>query len=147
MTTANQTLASPLQLQNRIASRLPAGAVDFAGRTMLALIFVLAGYSKIGAYDGNLAYMASAGVPGFLLPPVIALELLGGIALIAGFQTRLVAALLAIFSISSAFLFHFDLADQMQFIMFFKNIAMAGGFLLLTIAPLGAWTLDRKLGA
>ena len=68
-------------------------------------------------------------------------------ALIIGFQTRLVAALLAVFSVSSAFLFHSDLADQMQFIMFFKNIAMAGGFLLLTVQPLGAWTLDRKLGA
>lgn len=147
MTRANQALSSPLQLQNRLTARLPAGAIDFAGRAMLALLFVLAGYSKIGAYDGNLAYMASVGVPGFLLPPVIALELLGGLALMVGFQTRLVAALLAIFSVSSAFLFHFDLADQMQFIMFFKNIAMAGGFLLLITAPLGAWTLDRKLGA
>ncbi len=79
--------------------------------------------------------------------PVIALELLGGIALIVGFQVRLTALLLAIFCISSAFLFHFDLADQMQFIMFFKNIAIAGGFLLLSVQTPGLWTLDRKLGA
>ena len=147
MTTSIDTLESPLQWQDRLAARLPAGLLDFAGRTMLAVIFVLSGYGKIGAYDGTLAYMASVGVPGMLLPAVIALELLGGLALIIGFQTRLVAALLAIFSISSALLFHFDLADQMQFIMFFKNIAMAGGFLLLTVQPLGAWTLDRRLGA
>ena len=132
---------------NRIADLLPPGLAEFAGRTMLALIFVLAGYSKLGNYDGNLAYMASVGVPGFLLPPVIALELLGGIALIVGFQVRLTALLLAIFCISSAFLFHFDLADQMQFIMFFKNIAIAGGFLLLSVQTAGPWTLDRKLGA
>jgi putative oxidoreductase len=89
--------------------------------------------------------MASAGVPGFLLPPAIAQELLGGVALVIGLQTRLVALLLAIFSVSSAILFHAELADQVQFIMFFKNIAMAGGLLLLTVHPLGQWTLDRKL--
>jgi putative oxidoreductase len=114
---------------------------------MLALIFLLAGYGKITGYEGNLAFMASAGLPGFLLPAVIALEILGGIALIVGFQTRLAALGLAIFSVASAVLFHAQLSDQMQFIMFFKNIAMAGGLLLLTVQPLGRWTLDRKLGA
>ena len=142
-TTSKRTLLNP----NRIADLLPQGSAEFAGRAMLALIFVLAGYSKLGNYDGNLAYMASVGVPGFLLPPVIALELLGGIALIVGFQVRLIALLLAIFCVSSAVLFHFELADQMQFIMFFKNIAIAGGFLLLSLQAPGPWTLDRKLGS
>ena len=142
-TTSRTTPFNP----NRLADLLPPGLTEFAGRTLLALMFVLAGYSKLGNYDGNLAYMASAGVPGFLLPPVIALELLGGIALIVGFQVRLIALLMAIFCVSSAFLFHFDLADQMQFIMFFKNIAIAGGFLLLSVQKAGPWTLDRKLGA
>ena len=140
----NTTTSPALLDPDRVARTLPAGFVDFAGRTMLALIFILSGYAKIGGYEGNLAYMASAGVPGFLLPPAIVLELLGGIALVIGFQTRLVALLLAIFSISSAILFHANLADQMQFIMFFKNIAMAGGLLLLTVHPLGEWTLDRR---
>ncbi len=130
-----------------LPAHLPTGLVDFAARTMLALIFLLAGYSKITGYDGNLAYMASAGVPGFLLPAVIALEILGGLALIIGFQTRLAALGLAIFSVASAALFHADLADPVQFVMFFKNIAMAGGLLLLTVQPLGRWTLDRRLGA
>jgi putative oxidoreductase len=142
-TTSKRTLLNP----NRLADLLPQGSAEFAGRAMLALIFVLAGYSKLGNYDGNLAYMASVGVPGFLLPPVIALELLGGIALIVGFQVRLIALLLAIFCVSSAVLFHFELADQMQFIMFFKNIAIAGGFLLLSLQAPGPWTLDRKLGS
>lgn len=124
---------------------LPAGAIDFAGRSMLALIFILSGYAKLGGYEGTAAYMQSMGVPPLLLPPTIALELLGGIALVIGFQTRLVALLLAIFSVASAVLFHADLADQTQYIMFFKNIAMAGGFLLLTVQPLGPWTLDRRL--
>ena len=130
-----------------LATRLPAGLVDFTARTMLALIFLLAGYGKITGYEGNLAYMASAGVPGFLLPGVIALEILGGIALIIGFQTRLAALGLAIFSIASAVLFHAQLSDQMQFIMFFKNLAMAGGLLLLGNQRPGPWTIDRKLGA
>jgi putative oxidoreductase len=142
-TTSKRTLLNP----NRLADLLPQGSAEFAGRAMLALIFVLAGYSKLGNYDGNLAYMASVGVPGFLLPPVIALELLGGIALIVGFQVRLIALLLAIFCVSSAVLFHFELADQMQFIMFFKNIAIAGGLLLLSLQAPGPRTLDRKLGS
>ena len=142
-TTTLRTLNQP----NALMARLPAAPGEFAGRTMLALIFILAGYAKIGAYDSNLAYMASVGVPGLLLPAVIALELLGGIALVIGWQTRLAALGLAVFSIASAVLFHANLADQMQFIMFFKNIAMAGGLLLLTVQPLGRWTLDRKLGA
>lgn len=126
---------------------LPSGAIDFAGRSMLALLFILAGYSKIGGYDGNLAYMASFGLPGYLLPPTIALELLGGIALVAGIQTRLAALALALFSLASALVFHAQLGDQIQFIMFFKNVAMAGGLLLVASKPLGNWTLDRKLGA
>ncbi|KZX59240.1 hypothetical protein A3709_16380 [Halioglobus sp. HI00S01] len=113
----------------------------------MAAVFILAGLSKISGYEGNLAYMASVGVPGFLLPAVIALEVLGGAALVVGFQTRLVAILLALFSIASGVLFHFDLADQMQFIMLFKNLAMAGGLLAIANARPGAFTLDRKLGA
>ena len=75
------------------------------------------------------------------------LVLFGGLALIAGFQTRLAALGLAIFSVASAVIFHMDLADQIQFIMFFKNIAMAGGLLIVASHPLGQWTVDRKLGA
>ncbi len=129
------------------ANEFVPAAADQAARVLLALIFLLAGYSKIAGYEGNLAYMASAGVPGFLLPGVIALELLAGAALVIGYQVRLAALALAAFSVGSAFLFHFQLADQMQFIMFFKNLAMAGGLLVLAVNRPGAWTLDRKLGA
>ncbi len=143
MTTANLTR----HINTGLNAVLPAGATDLAARSLMAAIFILAGLSKISGYEGNLAYMASVGVPGFLLPAVIALEVLGGIALVVGFQTRLAALALAAFSISSALLFHLDLADQMQFIMFFKNLAMAGGLLLLSNQRPGPWTIDRKLGA
>ncbi|TXH02653.1 MAG: DoxX family protein [Nevskiaceae bacterium] len=117
---------------------------ELAGRVLMAAIFVLAGYGKITAYAGTQAYMASAGVPGALLPLVIALELGGGLLLIAGFQTRLVALALAGFSLVSAVLFHSNLADQTMFIMFFKNVAMAGGFLILAANGPGAYSLDRR---
>ncbi|WP_082849930.1 DoxX family protein [Halioglobus sp. HI00S01] len=135
------------QLNAGISAAIPAGLTDLLARTLMAAVFILAGLSKISGYEGNLAYMASVGVPGFLLPAVIALEVLGGAALVVGFQTRLVAILLALFSIASGVLFHFDLADQMQFIMLFKNLAMAGGLLAIANARPGAFTLDRKLGA
>ncbi len=143
MTTAKLTH----QINAGLSAAMPVGLTDLIARSLMAAIFILAGLSKITGYEGNLAYMASVGVPGFLLPAVIALEVLGGIALVAGFQTRLTALLLAVFSIASAVLFHFDLADQMQFIMFFKNLAMAGGLLVLSNTRPGPWTIDRKLGA
>ena len=87
---------------------MPGGLADQAARTLMAALFIMAGASKISGYEGNLAYMASAGVPGALLPPVIALELVGGIALLIGLQTRLAALALAAFSIGSALLFHFE---------------------------------------
>ncbi|MGH8460164.1 MAG: DoxX family protein [Stenotrophobium sp.] len=117
---------------------------ELAGRILMAAIFVLAGYGKITAYAGTQAYMASAGVPGALLPLVIATELGGGLLLIAGYQTRLVALALAGFSLVTAALFHSNLADQTMFIMFFKNVAMAGGFLIIAVHGAGPLSLDRK---
>lgn len=109
---------------------------NLAGRVLLAHIFVISGWSKIGAYAGTQAYMDSMGVPGALLPAVIAVELIGGLALIAGLQTRWAALALAAFSVVAAFLFHGNVADQMQLISFMKNLAIAGG--LLVLAQTGA---------
>jgi putative oxidoreductase len=116
------------------------------GRFGLALIFVLSGWSKIAGYEGTQAYMASAGVPGGLLPLVIALELLGGLAVLVGFKARWAALGLALFSIASAILFHADFADQNQFIGFMKNIAIAGGFLVLAAQGAGRFSIDALLG-
>jgi putative oxidoreductase len=96
-----------------------------AGRAMLAAIFIIAGISKIGAYAGTQAYMESVGVPGMLLPAVIALEVLGGIAILIGFQTRISATMLAGFTFAAAILFHSDFSQQMQSILFMKNVAIA----------------------
>lgn len=110
--------------------------LNLAGRILLAVIFIVSGFNKITGYDATAAMMASKGIPGALLPLVILLELGGGIALVVGFQTRLVAFALAVFCVVSGFMFHFQPGNQMQMISLMKNIAMAGGFLIL--AQVGA---------
>jgi putative oxidoreductase len=116
------------------------------GRAMLAAIFIVAGFSKLGAaYAGTQAYMDSVGVPGLLLPAVIAVEILGGIAILIGFQTRIAAALLFGFTMLAALLFHSDFSQQMQSILFMKNIAIAGAFLLLFSQGPGQWAFNPSL--
>jgi putative oxidoreductase len=119
-------------------------AADLAGRILISLIFLLSGLHKIGGYAATQGYMAAMGVPGALLPLVIALEVGGSIAIILGYRTQLFAFLLAGFSIVSALLFHRALGDQVQFIMFMKNLAMAGGFLFLVARGAGDWSLDAR---
>ncbi|MEQ1440601.1 DoxX family protein [Fontimonas sp. SYSU GA230001] len=115
-----------------------------AGRVLIAAIFVTAGWSKIGGYEGTQQYMQAMGVPGALLPLVIFAELGGGLAIILGLLTRLAAAGLAVFCVASAFLFH-GAADQVNQIMFMKNLAMAGGFLFLVAEGAGTISLDARL--
>jgi putative oxidoreductase len=117
---------------------------DLVGRILISVLFLGAGLDKIGGYAGTQAYMESAGVPGISLPLVIALEILGALAVILGFQTRIAAALLALFSIASAVLFHWAPGDQMQSIMFMKNLAIAGGFLFLVARGAGDWSLEAR---
>jgi putative oxidoreductase len=121
-------------------------ALPLVGRTGIAAIFVLSGLSKLAAPAGTIAYIQSAGLPLPQLGLAIALlvELVGGLALILGFRTRLVAGILAAFSIVTALAFHFDLGDQNQFIHFFKNVAIAGGLLNVIALGGGAWSLDAR---
>lgn len=114
------------------------------GRLLLSLIFIISGLGKIGGYAGTQAYMESVGVPGALLPAVIALEVLGGLAIVLGWQTRVVAFLLAGFCLVSAVLFHGNVGDQGQQIQFLKNLGLAGGFLMLVAHGAGAWSIDNR---
>lgn len=116
--------------------------LNLAGRVLLAHIFLISGWSKIGGYAGTQGYMESMGVPGALLPLVIAIEVLGAVALIVGFRTRWAALGLAAFSVVSAVIFHSNLADQMQMISFMKNFAMAGGLLILAQTGATAFSVD-----
>lgn len=113
------------------------------GRVLLSLIFIFSGFSKIMDYPGTQAYMESMGMPGSMLALVIIVELLGGLAILVGFKTRLFALLLIGFNIISALIFHSDFGDQTQMTMFMKNIAIAGGFLLLFAQGAGSYSIDN----
>jgi len=115
-----------------------------AGRVLMAIMFVMAGFGKITDYAGTQGYMEMMGVPGALLPLVIITEIGGGLAIVLGWQTQLVALALAGFSLISAVIFHADFGDQTQMIMFLKNVSIAGGFLFLAAHGAGAYSLDNR---
>lgn len=136
-----------LAAQRPVDARSETSASRFAAplaRAMLGAIFVVSGAGKIGAYAATQGYMEAMGVPGVLLPAVIGLEIAAPLFLIVGFQARLAAFLLAGFSILSAILFHANLADQIQQILFLKNIAIAGGLLVIVANGPGAMSLDAR---
>jgi putative oxidoreductase len=119
--------------------------VPLLGRIGLSLLFIISGWGKIAGYAATQGYMASKGVPGELLPLVIALELGGGLAILAGAFTRWTAMALAAFSLVAALVFHVDFSDSMQAINFWKNVAIAGGFLMLAANGAGPLSVDARL--
>lgn len=118
--------------------------VELAGRILLVALFLLSGVGKISGYAATASYMAAQGVPGALLPLVILTEVLGAVAILLGWQTRIVALLLAGFTLLTGLLFHSQFSDQMQMTMFLKNVSIAGGFLLLVAHGAGELSLDRR---
>lgn len=113
-----------------------------SGRALLSWMFIGAGFGKIGAYAGTQAYMESFGIPGLLLPAVIALEIGGGLAVLTGVLVRPAALLLAAFTLVAAVVFHGDFSQPMQSILFNKNLAITGAFLMLFAQGAGDWTLQ-----
>jgi putative oxidoreductase len=115
-------------------------------RVLLSIMFILSGWGKFGSVEGTTGYIASLALP---LPALaawltIALEIFGGLAILIGFMTRPAAWALAAFCVATAFLAHYQPADQMQMISFMKNIAIAGGFLALAAAGPGTWSVDAR---
>ena len=119
-------------------------SMHLIGRILLALIFIISGVGKLANPAGTAGFMESMGLPGILVWPTLALEILGGIALVIGFQTRIAAFALAVFSIAAAVIFHHDFADQMQMILFLKNLSIAGGLLLLSASGALALGVDCR---
>jgi putative oxidoreductase len=119
-------------------------STELVGRVLLTVLFLLSGLGKLGAYAATAGYMASVGVPGALLPLVIAVEILGSVAILLGWQTRVVALLLAGFTLATGILFHNNFADQVQMIMFLKNLSITGAFLMLAANGAGALSLDAR---
>ena len=124
---------------------MTSNVLDLIGRVFISAIFLLSGINKIGNYEGSHSWMESLGVPGILLIPAIVLEVVAPILIIVGYQVKISAALLSLFCITTAVIFHNDFSNQMQFIAFFKNIGLAGGFLFLVINGTKDFSLDKKL--
>jgi putative oxidoreductase len=143
--TTNQYPATNL-VRDLESSGVALAVVPLVGRILISAIFLLSGISKITAPAAMIGYISSAGLP---LPQVglaiaIVVEVAGSIALIAGFHTRLTAAILAVFTVVTALAFHNNLGDQSQFINFFKNIAMTGGLLQVVAFGGGRFSLDAR---
>ena len=117
---------------------------DLIGRILISALFLLNGIFKISNYDGTIGWMESFGMPGILLIPAIILEIAGPVLIIIGYKTKLAAGLLSLFCIATAFIFHNDFANQMQLTSFLKNIALAGGFLILFVNGAKGFSLDNK---
>ena len=118
------------------------------GRILLAVIFLLSGFGKLTAISATAGYFGGLGLP---LPTVTAvvvglIELLGGLAILVGFHTRIAAWVLAIFTIATGLVAHTGWADQMQMIQFLKNLAITGGFIVLASSGAGAYSIDAKRG-
>ena len=118
--------------------------LDLLGRIFISLIFLLSGFSKIGNYEGTVDWMESLGMPGIFLIPAIALEIIAPIFVVIGYKVKISAALLSLFCIATAVIFHNDFSNQMQIISFMKNIGLAGGFLFLVINGAKDFSLDKK---
>jgi putative oxidoreductase len=117
---------------------------DLVGRIFISLVFLLSGFNKIGNYEGTIGWMESFGMPGIFLIPAIILEVGAPIFIIVGYKVKISAALLSLFCITTAIIFHNDFTNQMEFISFMKNIGLAGGFLFLVVNGAKDFSLDKK---
>jgi putative oxidoreductase len=119
--------------------------IDVLGRIFLSTLFLIEGINKIFNYEGTIQYMESFSVSEYLIIPSIILEILFPLLLIIGYQTKIAAFVIAIFTIVVAIIFHTNFDDQMQFITFFKDIAIAGGFIIIFVNGAGKFSVDYKL--
>ena len=120
-------------------------AIQVLGRIFLSTIFLIEGINKIFNYESTIAYMENFNVPEYLAIPAIIVEILFPLLLIVGYQTKISALVLAIFTLATALIFHTDFTNQMQLISFLKNFAIAGGFLIIFGNGAGKYSIDHKI--
>lgn len=139
-----------MSLNSSVAVQSPAatGAVVAVGRVLLSILFITAGFGKLTAIGGTAAWFGSLGFPA---PTVVAilvglLELVGGLAILVGFKTRIAAIALAVFTIAATLVAHTNLADQIQQLMFLKNLSVTGGLLILAAFGAGTLSVDARRG-
>ena len=121
-----------------------ANLIDLIGRILISALFLVSAYDKIFSIDGSMSWMEGFGIPGFLLYPTIVLEIILPLFIIVGYQARMAAGLLALFCLSTAFIFHLNFADPMQKISFLKNIGLAGGFLFIVANGTKDWSVEKR---
>ena len=121
-----------------------ANVLDLIGRIFISALFLISAYNKIFNLEGSMSWMEGFGIPGFLIFPAIAVEIILPVLVIVGYQARIAAGILAIFCLMTAFLFHFDFSDQSQLVSFLKNIGLAGGFLFIVANGTKDWAVDRE---
>lgn len=121
-------------------------AAILAGRVLLSIMFILAGFAKLTAISGTAGWFASLGLPVPTVTAVVVglLELFGGLAILVGYQTRIAAIAIALFTLGATAIAHLDLADQVQQLFFMKNLAVTGGLLVLAAVGAGALSLDAR---
>jgi putative oxidoreductase len=118
--------------------------IDFIGRFFISALFLMSAYNKVLSIDGTMSWMEGFGIPGVLLYPTIALEIILPLLIVIGYQARLSAGLLAIFCLVTAFIFHNDFTNQMETISFLKNVGLAGGFLFILANGTRDFSIDKK---
>ena len=118
--------------------------IEVLGRIFLSAIFLINGVGKIFSYEGTIQYMEDFNVPDNLIIPAIIVEILFPILLIIGYQTKFSALVLSLFTLILAVIFHTDFSNQMQLISFLKNIAIAGGFLIIFVNGAGKYSIDHR---
>ena len=119
--------------------------IQVVGRIFLSTIFLIEGINKIFNYESTIEYMEIFSVPNYLAIPAITVEILFPLLLIVGYQTKISALVLAIFTLATALIFHTDFSNQMQLMSFLKNIAIAGGFLIIFARGAGKYSIDQQL--
>ncbi len=121
-----------------------ANVLDLVGRIFISALFLISAHNKVFNLEGSMGWMEGFGIPGFLIFPAIAVEIILPVLVIVGYQARIAAGILAVFCLMTAFLFHFDFADQSQLISFLKNIGLTGGFLFIVVNGTKDWAVDRE---
>ena len=121
-----------------------ANVLDLIGRILISALFLISAFNKVFNLDDSMGWMETFGVPGFLIFPAIAIEIILPILVIVGYQARIAAGILSIFCLLTAFLFHFDFSNQSQLVSFLKNIGLAGGFLFIVANGTKDWAVDKE---
>ena len=119
--------------------------IEFVGRIFLSALFLIEGVGKLFTQEQVITYMEDYGVPGMLFIPAVIVEILFPLLLIVGYKTRLAALVMALFTLTVAIIFHTDFSDGMQLISFLKNLAIAGGFMIIIAYGSNKFSIDHFL--